>query len=45
MRLPWVKRPHPVPRNFNLPKKGLQNALLKLEESKIKADDEKVLRD
>jgi len=37
VRLPWIERHPPVPRNINLTKKKLENVLRKLEEGKLKA--------
>jgi hypothetical protein len=43
VRLPWIEGHPLVPRNFNFAKKRLENALLKLEESKLNAAYNEVL--
>jgi len=45
VRLPWIEGHPPVPRNFNLAKKRLENILRKLEENKLRAAYDEVFRD
>jgi hypothetical protein len=45
VRLPWIEGHRPVPRNFNLAKKRLENVLRKLEENKLRAAYDEVFRD
>ena len=45
VRLPWIEGHPPVPRNFNLAKKRLENVLRKLEENKLRAAYDEVFRD
>jgi len=45
VRLPCIEGHPPVPRNFNLAKKRLENVLRKLEENKLRAAYDEVSRD
>jgi hypothetical protein len=45
VRLPWIEGHPPVPRNFNLAKRRLENTIQKLAGSRLKAEYEEVLED